>query len=175
MPSSLSRYVAASLLIAATMGGLASPTTVAAQATPAAAPTAWSFGAAGTGGWTAERGTITAADGKVSMRPDANRRVVLLSPPSLHANVRDFEEFVLGVGGTGLLRARIQGRRDARGGWITLADARGKALRDTPEGVAIKRTAAASEAPVERLRIEMEFRTTNPRPLDRIVAGRATP
>jgi hypothetical protein len=82
---------------------------------------------------------------------------------------------VLGVGGTGLLRARIQGRRDARGGWITLADARGKALRDPSDGVVIKRTAAGVEAPIERLRIEMEFRTTNPRPLDRIVAGKATP
>jgi hypothetical protein len=175
MQSPLSRYVAASLLVAATMGGLGWPSMASAQVTPAAAPTAWSFGTAGAAGWTAERGTITAADGKVSIRPDANRRIVLLSPPSLHADVRDLEEFVLGVGGTGLLRARIQGRRDARGGWITLADARGKALRDTSDGVVIKRTAAGVEAPIERLRIEMEFRTTNPRPLDRIVAGKATP
>lgn len=174
MQSSPSRCVVVSLLVAATMA-VAWSSTVAAQATPAAATLAWSLGETGTAGWTAERGTIMARDGKATIRPDVNRRLVLLSPPSVAVDARDLGEFVLDVGGTGLLRARIQGRRDARGGWITLADARGKALRATPEGIVVQRTAVGPGAPIERLRIEMEFRTTNPRPLDRIVVRKPAP
>jgi hypothetical protein len=173
MQSSSFRCVVASLLMATTVGSLAWASTVAAQATTAAAPLAWSFVDSTTAGWTVERGAIMARDGKASIRPDANRRLVLLSPPSLQVNVQDLGEFVIGVGGTGLMRVRIQGRRDARGGWVTLADARGNALRETPDGIVVKRTAIVSGAPIERMRIEMEFRTTNPRPLDRIVVRKA--
>ncbi len=146
----------------------------AAAATPA--PVTWTFDAASAAaGWAAERGRLIAGDGGVRLQPDSNRRVILLSPPSLPANVQDAGEFVLGVGGTGLMRVRIQGRRDERGGWITLAEGSGGALRETPEGVVVRRRAATPPAPVERLRIEMEFRTTNLRPLERIVARPASP
>jgi len=73
------------------------------------------------------------------------------------------------MAGTGLERVRIQGRRDARGGWITLADAGGAALHETAEGYIVKRKPGARDAPIERLRIELQFRTTNPRALQRIV------
>jgi hypothetical protein len=127
----------------------------------------------GEAGWTAERGRITIADGKVRLQPDANRRVVLLSPPALPETTRSAAEFVIGIDGTGLQRVRIQGRRDGRGGWMTLADARGDALRRTPEGVTVKRTLMRGSAAYDRLRIEMEFRTTNPRALERIVVNPA--
>lgn len=133
----------------------------------------WTFDAGDAAGWKTERGTLTVADGKARLQPDANRRVVLLSPPALPESARSAGEFVIGVGGTGLSRVRIQGRRDDRGGWITLADARGNALRETPEGVAVKRTLMPGAAAYERLRIEMEFRTTNPRTLERIVVNPA--
>ena len=137
----------------------------------AASAQGWSFDAGDTAGWTAERGTMTAANGLIRLQPDANRRVVLLSPAALPAPARNAAEFVIGIEGTGLQRVRIQGRRDDRGGWITLADARGNALRETPEGVAVKRTLMQGAAVYERLRIEMEFRTTNPRTLARIVVN----
>jgi hypothetical protein len=86
----------------------------------------------------------------------------------LPESTRDAGQFILGIEGTGLSRVRIQGRRDARGGWITLADARGKALREVPEGVAVERKPGPRGA-IEGLRIELEFRTTNPRTLERIV------
>ncbi len=143
---------------------------------PAGAPStalAWTFGTPPPpkgDGWTAERGTLTPGDGEARVQPDANRRVVLLSPPGLPEAARLAETFVLGVPGTGLLRVRIQGRRDARGGWITLAEASGTALVETADGYVVKRKPGARGAPIERLRIELTFRTTNPRALRRIDA-----
>lgn len=154
----------AQLAACAWLLALACPAVVRAQAP---APLTWTFGAAQ--GWTAERGRITLVDGKMRMQPDANRRVVLLSPPGLPDAVRDAGQFVLGIGGTGLQRVRIQGRRDERGGWITLADARGNALREAPDGIAVVRKRGKRGPPIERLRIELEFRTTNARTLERIV------
>jgi hypothetical protein len=119
--------------------------------------------------WTAERGTLTLANGEARLQPDANRRVVLVSPPDLPDAARAAESFELGIAGTGLERVRIQGRRDARGGWLTIADASGSALRETAEGYVVKRKPGARDAPIERLRIELQFRTTNPRALQRIV------
>ncbi|MEO8344852.1 MAG: hypothetical protein ABI607_04075 [Betaproteobacteria bacterium] len=158
--------------------GLVSPTLVPAQTAPMATPAvpvqepfSWSFGkpqSANAEGWTAERGTITPGDGELRLQPDANRRVILLSPSGLPEVARDAEEFVLGVTGTGLQRVRIQVRRDVRGGWITIADASGAALREVTDGYAIKRTAGARSAPIERLRFELQFRTTNARALKHI-------
>jgi hypothetical protein len=148
--------------------------TAAVVAMPAAASGAevsWTFGtpqAATAGGWIAERGTLTVANGEARLQPDANRRVVLLSPEALPEAVRDAEAFVLRVAGTGLERVRIQGRRDARGGWITLADASGTALGETADGYVVKRKPGARGAPIERLRVEFTFRTTNPRALQLI-------
>jgi len=102
------------------------------------------------------------------LQPDSRRRVVLLSPSKLPDAVRSAEEFVVGVQGTGLTRVRVQGRRDARGGWITIADASGAAMRQVVDGFAIKRSPGARDRPIERLRIELTFRTTNTRPLTRI-------
>jgi len=107
--------------------------------------------------------------GMPNVRPDRNRRVVLLSPPDLPDAVRTAETFVLGVPGTGLQRVRIKAWRDARGGWITIVDASGKTLRETPDGYVVKRRTGARDVPIERLRFEFDFRTTNPRPLQNIV------
>ena len=145
--------------------------TAAVAATPAAVPGAafsWSFGApqsAADEGWTAERGTLAVANGEARLQPDANRRVVLVSPAALPEDLRDAEAIVLGISGTGLQRVRVQGRRDARGGWITLADASGSTLVATADGYVVKRKPGARGAPIERLRIELTFRTTNPRAL----------
>ncbi|HTQ00051.1 MAG TPA: hypothetical protein VMN56_12035 [Casimicrobiaceae bacterium] len=157
---------ALTLVLAVLAGGLAMPAAAAEQTASVAI-----FDAAqgDRQAWTAERGTMTSADGKVVVRPDANRRVVLVSPPALPETVHGAGEFVIGVSGTGLLRVRVQGRRDARAGWVTLADARGDALRETPDGIAVKRTLMQGAAAYERLRIEMEFRTTNPRTLERVL------
>ncbi|MCC6197211.1 MAG: hypothetical protein IT518_22375 [Burkholderiales bacterium] len=168
------------LAAAALAASLAWPFIALAQAAqPADAPSlSWQFGAPAVppdGGWTAERGRILAVDGTVRLQPDPNRRVVLVSPPGLPDAVRHAERFVVAVEGTGLRRVRVQGRRDERGGWITLADAAaGKGLREGPDGFVLKR-AGARGAPIERLRIELEFRTTNPRTLRRIAAAGASP
>lgn len=143
---------------------------IAAPIAQAAPLQAWTFDGGDMAGWAAERGAMTAADGKVRLQPDANRRVVLISPIATPGPAQGAGEFVIGVGGTGLVRVRVQGRRDARGGWITLADARGNALRETPEGTAVERTLMPGNA-YERLRIELEFRTTNPRTLERILVN----
>ena len=152
------------------------------SATPAtaAAPSAalaWTFDAAQPGasaGWTAERGTLTLGPGEARIQPDRNRRIVLVSPPGLPDAARDADAFVLGLSGTGLERVRIQARRDARGGWITIADASGNALRETADGFVIKRGPAARGAPIERLRFEITLRTTNVRPLTRIAINPAS-
>ena len=130
----------------------------------------WTFGAqpASGAGWTIERGTMTLGQGAALLQPDSRRRVVLLSPSGLPDALRSAEEFVIGVQGTGLKRVRVQARRDPRGGWITIADASGAAMRPVADGVAITRSTGTRDRPVERLRIELTFRTTNPRPLTRI-------
>jgi hypothetical protein len=133
----------------------------------------WSFStptAAGGATWVAERGRLTFGAGNAQLQPDANRRVVLLSPPGLPDTVRLAEEFVLGLSGTGLQRVRIKARRNAQGGWITIADASGGALRATADGYVVKRKPGARTAPIERLQIEIEFATTNPRSLQSIAA-----
>jgi hypothetical protein len=148
-----------------------SPTAAPANPAPSRESLAWTFDAANAAsgsGWTAERGTLTAANGVARLQPDGNRRVVLLSPPELPDAARNAEEFVIGVTGSGLQRVRIQGRRDARGGWITIADAAGGSLREVPGGFAVRRKPGARDAPIERLRVELEFRTTNPRALQQI-------
>ena len=175
--------MAAVLALAAALVALESLSPVGAQTpqpSPAAAPAnpapsreslSWTFDAANAAsgsGWTAERGTLTAANGEARLQPDGNRRVVLLSPPGLPDAARHAEEFVIGVTGTGLQRVRIQGRRDARGGWITIADVAGGSLREVPSGFVITRKPGARDAPIERLRVELEFRTTNPRALQQI-------
>jgi hypothetical protein len=144
--------------------------------TPSALPSntaTWTFAAPpATGGatWVAERGRLTFGAGNAQLQPDANRRVVLVSPPGLPDTVRTAEEFVLGLSGTGLQRVRVKARRDAQGGWITIADASGGALRATADGYVVKRKPGARTAPIERLKIEIEFGTTNPRTLQSIAA-----
>ena len=171
------RALAAALAVIASCAAFAQNTAQEKATLRAAAPaesaiTTWAFGTPvpGTGGWTAERGTLSMANGSARMQPDANRRVVLLSPPALPGSIKGAEEFLLGIEGTGLQRVRVQARRDARGGWITIADASGSALHETPDGYTVKRKAGARDAPIERLRIELQFRTTNPRVLTRIAA-----
>jgi len=159
--SSRRRWLAGSIAALALAIGVALP----------AHAQSWTFGTAqpdAGGAWTAERGTLTAGATDARLQPDANRRVVLLSPSNLPETVRAADAFVLQLEGTGLQRVRIQARRDARGGWITIADASGAALRETPDGYAIKRGSGARDGSLERLRIEMTFRTTNPRVLRRI-------
>ena len=157
----------------AARGGMPGAFLSTATGAPASA-LSWTFDAsqsAGGNGWTAERGTFTVGQAGARLQPDVNRRVVLLSPPGLPEAARQADEFVLGVAGdAGLQRVRVQARRDARGGWITIADATGGTLRAVPGGYAITRKAGARDAHIERLRIELTFRTTNPRALTRIVA-----
>ena len=165
-----------------TLAQATTPATAPQSATPAtaAAPSAalaWTFDAAQPGasaGWTAERGTLTLGPGEARIQPDRNRRIVLVSPPGLPDAARDADAFVLGLSGTGLERVRIQARRDARGGWITIADASGNAVRQTADGYVIKRGPAARGAPIERLRFDLTLRTTNVRPLTRIAINPAS-
>jgi hypothetical protein len=157
---------------AATPGGAPAMSPGAPSALPSNT-TSWTFPAspsAGNATWVAERGRLTPGDGNAQLQPDSNRRVVLLSPSGLPDAVHLAEEFVLGLSGTGLQRVRIQGRRDASGGWITIADAHSKDLKETAEGYVVKRKRGARSAPIERLRIEIEFATTNPRTLQSIAA-----
>lgn len=131
----------------------------------------WTFGspsALNEDSWTAERGKLTLGEGR--LQPDNQGRVVLLSPADLPTAIRGADEFFLGVTGTGLQRVRVQARRDARGGWITIADASGATLHHGSDGYTIRRSPGARDAPIERLRIELQFRTTNPRDLQRIGA-----
>lgn len=139
-----------------------------------AAPLTWSFAASQQGAgstWTVERGRMTPGATEAVLQPDTSRRVILVSPSALPASVRYAEEFVVNVAeGTGLQRVRVQARRDARGGWITIADGKGAALRATPSGIALDRTPGARNLPIESLRFELFFRTTNPRALVSISA-----
>ena len=137
----------------------------------------WTFGTAQHAdgdGWTAERGALTLGRGELRLQPDDNRRVVLLSPSGLPDAARQAGEFVVGAASSGLQRVRIDARRDARSGWTTVADVSGEALRETAAGLVVKRTVGARGAPIERLRIELTFRTTTPRTLTRIAAIPAT-
>ena len=158
-------------LIVAVACGVGQAARAASQDTSSTVRVAWTFDAAtpaDIAGWSAERGTVTLEKAHAQIAPNKSRRVVLLSPSPLPDGLGVAESFVLGVTGTGLERVRVQARRDPRGGWITIADASGAALQEVAGGVKVKRVSGARTAPLERLRIELTFRTTNPRPLSRI-------
>ncbi len=132
----------------------------------------WTFGTpvhSDDDGWTAEPGTLALGHGFVTLAPDANDRIAILSPRGLPAAVVRGQEYVLGLdANAGLRRVRVQGRRGPDGGWETLADASGAALRRTAAGIAIKRTAGAPGAKIDQLRIEMTFGANTSRVLTRI-------
>jgi hypothetical protein len=132
----------------------------------------WTFGTpahADDDGWVAEIGTLALGRGHLILSPDANDRIVLLSPAGLPPNVRAAEELVFGLDGhAGLRRVRVQGRRATDSGWETLADASGPALRQTAAGVAVKRNAGARAAAFDQLRIELSFSANTARVLTRV-------
>jgi len=161
------------MLAQSAMPGSAPATDTRAAAAATSNALTWTFAAAQpatAAAWTAEVGRLSFDNGETRLQPDRNRRVVLLSPPALPDAVRTAETFVLGVPGTGLQRVRIKARRDARGGWITIVDASGTALRETPDGYVVKRRTGPRDVPIERLHFEFDFRSTNTRPLQNIVA-----
>ena len=139
----------------------------------------WTFGTAQHAdgdGWTADVGTIALGKGFLTLRPDDNGRMVLLSPPGLPRSARDAETIVLGVpANAGLRRVRVQSRRAQDEGWETIADASGTALRVTDAGLAVTRTAGNRGAPVDQLRVEFTFRTDTSRKLLRIAGIPARP
>ena len=120
-------------------------------------------------GWTADVGTFALGQGHLVMGPDANDRIALVSPKGLPAQVQRAEDFVLGFDGhAGVRRVRIQGRSAPEGGWETLADASGAALRPTDAGLAIKRTAGDRALAIDQVRIEITFATNTAKVLTRI-------
>jgi len=132
----------------------------------------WTFGTpahADDDGWTAELGSLSLGRGFVSLGPDDNDHMVVVSPKGLPAAAQTAEEFVLGLPpNAGLHRVRIQARRSADSGWETIADASGAALRTTAAGFAIKRGAGPRATPIDQLRIEMTFAANTARNLSRV-------
>lgn len=120
-------------------------------------------------GWTADVGTIALGRGFLTLGPDANDRIALVSPKGLPAQVREAEEFVMGFDGhAGVRRIRIQGRTGPDGGWETLADASGTALRASHAGIAVKRGTGDRAFAIDQLRIEITFSANTAKALTRI-------
>jgi len=120
-------------------------------------------------GWTADVGRITLGHGFLTIGPDANGRIALVSPRGLPAQVQRAEDFVLGFDRlAGVRRVRVQGRSAPDGGWQTLADASGPALRMTAAGVAVKRTAGDRALAIDQVRIEITFATNTAKALTRV-------
>jgi hypothetical protein len=120
-------------------------------------------------GWTSDVGTFALNPGYLTVGPDANDRIALVSPKGLPAQVQRAEEFVLGFDGhAGVRRVRIQGRSAPDGGWETLAEASGAALRSTAAGIAVKRTAGDRARAIDQVRIEITFATNTAKVLTRI-------
>lgn len=134
----------------------------------------WTFGApahADGDGWTAEIGALALGRGFVTLGPDANDRIVLLSPKGLPASIQKAEAFVLGLDThAGLRRVRVQGKRGADSGWETLADASLQTLRSTAAGVTIRRSPGPRTTAYDQLRIELTFTSNTTRVLSRIAA-----
>ncbi len=122
-------------------------------------------------GWTAERGSLALGKGFVTLDPDENGRMTLLSPRGLPSTTQHVEQFVLGLpADAGLRRVRVQGRRSVDAGWETLADAAGAALRPTAAGIAVARNAGARPAAYDQLRVELTFAANTRRVLTRLAA-----
>jgi hypothetical protein len=120
-------------------------------------------------GWTSDVGTFTLGHGFLAIGPDANDRIALVSPKGLPAQVQRAEEFVLGFDAqAGVRRIRIQGRAAPDGGWETLADASGAALRTTAAGIAVKRTSGDRALAIDQVRIEVRFATNTAKVLTRV-------
>ena len=120
-------------------------------------------------GWTADVGTFALGRGFLTIGPDANDRIALVSPKGLPAQVQRAGEFVLGFDAhPGVRRIRIQGRGSPDGGWQTLADASGAALRPTDAGIAVKRVADNRALAIDQVRVEITFATNTAKVLTRI-------
>jgi hypothetical protein len=119
-------------------------------------------------GWTADVGAFSLGPGYLTIGPDSNGRVALVSPKGLPAQVQRADEFVLGFDGhAGVRRVRIQARIAPDGGWETMADASGAALRTTAAGIVVKRTGQRAFA-FDQVRIEITFATNTAKILTRI-------
>ncbi len=134
----------------------------------------WTFGTpshADGDGWAADVGALQLRPGYLALGPDANGRVILVSPRGLPVSAQQADEFVLGLdANAGLRRVRVQARRGPDSGWETLADAAGPALRATAAGIAVRRTTGARPGPFDQFRIEMTFAANTTRALARIAA-----
>ena len=134
----------------------------------------WTFGTpphADGDGWTAEVGTIALGRGYLTMRPMPTTASCWCRRRDCRRRCATRETIRAGLDGhAGLRRVRIQARRAPDGGWETLADASGAALRTTAAGIAVTRNATARGAPVDQLRIEMSSRRTRRGNLTRIAA-----
>jgi hypothetical protein len=123
-------------------------------------------------GWTPDVGAIRLGPGYLTLEPDRNRRVAIVSPTGLPDAAGTAATFVLGLDQeAGLRRVRIQGRRNAESGWETLADAtspNNAGWRHTQAGVVLKRTGIARPEPFAQVRIELTFAATTTRTLTRI-------
>ena len=120
-------------------------------------------------GWTADVGTFALGRGFLTIGPDANDRIALVSPKGLPAQVQRAGEFVVGFDAhPGVRRIRIQGRGSPDGGWQTLADASGAALRPTDAGIAVKRVSDNRALAIDQVRVEITFATNTAKVLTRI-------
>jgi hypothetical protein len=130
----------------------------------------WEFGpqVAPDARWTVERGRVNWDQTPVRLQPDRGGRVVLLSPDALKLTSASIKSVSLEVSATGLQRVRLQGRRDARGGWITLVDVPGTSFRKVDNAIVIDKTKRVPDGPIEKLRVELTYRTTTARELSRI-------
>ena len=121
----------------------------------------WTFGSAqhaDDDGWTAERGKLAPKPAHLALEPDAEHRVVLVSPRELRLDGARAWRLVLVASPGAIVQLHVDGRPDADAPWQPLADADSTVV-DLPRRVG---------APVEQLRLTLVLRPGTPAQLARV-------
>jgi hypothetical protein len=119
----------------------------------------WTFGTprhADDDGWRGASGAISRGRGCLHLTPDAAGRIAIDSPPDLPGRASNAETFVLGLADASRARdLRVLGRERSDASWQVLASVRAGEMRETPAGIAVRRSSPGSELHIDQLRLEL--------------------
>ena len=121
----------------------------------------WTFGSprhADDDGWSAEAGTMATSPGALLTIPDANGRVVLVSPRGLALPAERVGRVVAGLpGSAGVNALSVYGRGTGDASWELIGQARGDRIGAAPAGRLVDRGELRRSLPYDQLKVEIAF------------------
>ena len=109
-------------------------------------------------GWTVEAGTMAVTKGALVVAPDAEGRIVLVSPTGLALPARQLRRMVVGLPAVAKVKQAIVHVADHAGPqWKRVMDKQAASLIPTPAGRAISDPDATPVAVIDRVKVELVF------------------